>query len=96
MTTNSLDSLHDDFCVYAELERNLSPKTIRWYKETFVSFKKFLSEKEFIQGSLENLNTRNIKQYLYDAKRSRNKTTTVYSLKILQIEIFWNWLIRIY
>lgn len=91
--TISLDKLHDNFCIYAELERNLSLRTIIGYKEAYKCLRTHFIEKEFIKPELENLTSYNIKNYLYDCKRLGHKTNTIYN-RFKSIKSFCTYLVK--
>lgn len=55
---HSLDSLHEQFCVNAELIRNLRPSTIRWYQRVFRQFRGFYADQVKTLGDITNARLR--------------------------------------
>jgi len=80
--------LLEDFNLYLEVERNLSPHTIKAYNKDVSDFLMWLDSKP-----AEKINSKDIKEYLASIQNKNYSKTTV-SRKIASIRTFYRYLYR--
>ncbi|TRZ95296.1 hypothetical protein D4R78_04155 [bacterium] len=87
-----LNQLFDEFVAYATLERCLEPNTIKWYKEGFQSFSKYLRHK-LLPTTIESLTIENIRDFLASRRQQGNASKTILG-KLQSLRSFCTYLVK--
>ena len=85
---NEISMLHEQFCHEALLIKNLSQRSVRWYKESISAFLKYYDYR-FIK--VREITTERLRQYLYEKRGvgSWSAETLLYHYKGLRAYLKW-------